>query len=137
MAFVLDASVTAAWLLPDEESLLAEHVQDLLVQHHAVVPTVWWFEIRNTLLVAERRNRLSEAQTHFIQDSLASLPILLDREPDERSLMEIARRNTLTVYDASYVESARRLVLPLATLDKAMARAALREQVDLVLNIDD
>jgi predicted nucleic acid-binding protein len=136
MAFVLDASVTAAWLLPDEESLLAEYVQDLLVRHDAVVPTVWWFEVRNTLLVAERRNRLSEDQTHFIQDSLASLPILFDREPDERGLMEIARRNGLTVYDASYVESARRLSLPLATLDKAMARAASKEQVDLVLNIN-
>lgn len=136
MAFVLDASVTAAWLLPDEESLLAEYVQDLLVQHHAVVPSVWWFEVRNTLLVAERRKRLSEDQTHFIQDSLASLPILFDREPDERGLMEIARRNGLTVYDASYVESARRLSLPLATLDKAMARAASKEQVDLVLNIN-
>ena len=136
MAFVLDASVTAAWLLPDEESLLAEYVQDLLVQHHAVVPSVWWFEVRNTLLVAERRKRLSEDQTHFIQDSLASLPILFDREPDERGLMEIARRNGLTVYDASYVELGRRLALPLATLDKAMARAALKEQVDLVLNIN-
>lgn len=136
MAFVLDASVTAAWLLPDEESLLAEYVQDLLVRHHAVVPSVWWFEVRNTLLVAERRKRLSEDQTHFIQDSLASLPILFDREPDERGLMEIARRNGLTVYDASYVESARRLALPLATLDKAMARAASKEQVDLVLNIN-
>ena len=136
MAFVLDASVTAAWLLPDEESLLAEYVQDLLVRHDAVVPTVWWFEVRNTLLVAERRNRLSEDQTHFIQDSLASLPILFDREPDERGLMEIARRNGLTVYDASYVELGRRLALPLATLDKAMARAALKEQVDLVLNIN-
>jgi len=75
-------------------------------------------------------------QTHFIQDSLASLPIVFDREPDERGLMEIARRNGLTVYDASYVELARRLALPLATLDKAMARAALKEQVDLVLNIN-
>jgi predicted nucleic acid-binding protein len=135
MAFVLDASVTAAWLLPDEESPLAEYVQDLLVEHHAVVPTVWWFEIRNTLTVAERRNRLSEAQTHFVQSSLASLPIVLDSEPEERDLMEIARRNILTVYDASYVELARRTALPLATLDKAMARAALKEQVNLVLEI--
>jgi predicted nucleic acid-binding protein len=49
--------------------------------------------------------------------------------------MEIARRNVLTVYDASYVELARRTALPLATLDKAMAKAASREQVDLVLEI--
>jgi predicted nucleic acid-binding protein len=136
MDFVLDASVTGAWLLPDEESLLAEYVQDLLVEHHAVVPTVWWYEVRNTLLVAERRNRLSEAQTHFIQNSLVSLPILFDAEPVQHDLMEIARRNNLTVYDASYVELARRTALPLATLDNAMAKAALKEKVALVLNID-
>lgn len=135
MAFVLDASVTAAWLLPDEESPLAEDVQDLLVGHHALVPTVWWYEVRNALIVAERRSRLSEAPTRFIQSSLSSLPILLDSEPSESDLMEIARRNVLTVYDASYVELARRTALPPATLDKAMAKAASREQVDLILEI--
>ncbi len=127
--------MTAAWLLPDEENPLAEHVQDLLVEHQAFVPTVWWFEVRNTLIVAERRNRLSGNQTELIQADLAGLPIVIDADPDERDLMEIARRNHLTVYDASYVELARRMALPLATLDKGMMRAAPKEQVDLLLAI--
>jgi predicted nucleic acid-binding protein len=106
-----------------------------LVGHHALVPTVWWYEVRNALIVAERRSRLSEAQTRIIQSSLSSLPILLDSEPSESDMMEIARRNVLTVYDASYIELARRTALPPATLDKAMAKAASREQVDLILEI--
>jgi len=69
----------------------------------------------------------------LIQNSLAELPILVDNEGDGRELIEIARRNKLTAYDASYIELAQRLKLPLATLDKAMGRAAMNEQIDLVL----
>jgi predicted nucleic acid-binding protein len=58
---------------------------------------------------------------------------LVDREVNERDLMDIARTNTLTVYNASYVELARRTGLPLATLDKAMVRAAKSEGIDLLL----
>lgn len=135
MAFVLDASVTLAWLLPDEESPLAEYVQDLLVEHRAFVPTVWWYEIRNALIVSERRNRLLSPQTESILQGLAGLPIVVDHEPDETSLMAIARNNGLTAYDASYVELAQRMALPLATLDRGMATAAPNEQVELVLRL--
>jgi predicted nucleic acid-binding protein len=135
MAFVLDASVTAAWILPDEESPLADYVASPLLEHHAFVPAIWWFEVRNTLIVAERHSRLSISQTGLIQMNLAGLPILVDREVNERDLMDIARMNTLTVYDASYVELARRTALPLATLDKAMVRAAKREHVELLLPV--
>ena len=69
----------------------------------------------------------------MIQNSLAELPILVDNEGDGRELIEIARRNKLTAYDASYIELAQRLKLPLATLDKAMGRAAMNEQIDPVL----
>jgi predicted nucleic acid-binding protein len=135
MAFVLDASVTAAWMLPDESNPLADHVEDLLLDHHAFVPAVWRLEVCNILIVAERRKRLSGSQINLIQNSLAELPIVVDNKGDGRELIEIARRNKLTAYDASYIELAKRSMLPLATLDKAMARAAINEQVDLVLAI--
>jgi predicted nucleic acid-binding protein len=133
MAFVLDASVAVAWILPDEENPLADHVANLLLEHHAFVPAIWWFEVRNTLIVAERHGRLSISQTGSIRMNLAGLPVLVDREVNERDLMDIARTNTLTVYNASYVELARRTGLPLATLDKAMVRAAKSEGIDLLL----
>lgn len=135
MAFVLDASVTAAWLLPDETSPLAEFVQDLLLDHEAVVPSVWWFEVRNLLLVAERRGRITAHQTEQMLANLAKYPISIDRDTSDRVLFDIARRQRLTAYDAGYVELALRLSLPLATLDKPMASAASREEVELVVAI--
>lgn len=135
MAFALDASVTAAWLLPDEENPLAEFVQSLLPDHSAAVPTVWWFEIRNLLIVAERRGRISRRETDRITGNLAVYPIVLDREPSETDVLDIARRHSLTVYDASYIELARRLGLPLATLDRRMAAAAQDEDVPLVVAV--
>jgi predicted nucleic acid-binding protein len=46
--------------------------------------------------------------------------------------MALARRHRLTVYDAAYLELALREVVPLATLDQALAAAAQAEGVSLV-----
>ena len=52
MAFVPDASVAAAWLLPDEEAELAERALDCLADEEAKVPGLFWDELRNLLLAA-------------------------------------------------------------------------------------
>lgn len=133
MAFVVDASVTASWMLPDEEDPLAEFVHALLVEEIALAPFIWWFEIRNLLLFAERRQRLPRAQTDRLLDTLKTYPISLDAAPREREVVEFARAYALTVYDASYVELAARSNLPLATLDSRMARAAEGEGIRLLI----
>jgi predicted nucleic acid-binding protein len=57
MAFVVDASVAANWFLPDEEPEALEAWR-MLRTNPALVPQHWWFEVRNSLLVAERRDRI-------------------------------------------------------------------------------
>ena len=52
MAFVADASMAAAWVLPDEQSAEAEQLIDEVDDIH-----VFWFEMRNLLVMAERRGR--------------------------------------------------------------------------------
>lgn len=81
------------------------------------MPGLWWFEVRNVLLVNERRGRISEADTAGFLRNLSRLGVTLDRSPDEAALLSLARRYRLTVCDASYLELARRDRLPLATLD--------------------
>jgi predicted nucleic acid-binding protein len=132
MPFVMDASVTAAWVLPDEENVLAERVQDMLAEEEAIVPAVWWFEIRNLLITSERRNRLTPALTATVLANLAQYPIVQDNSPNEISVLRLAREHSLSVYDASYLELAARLEVPLATLDKELARAATTEAVRLI-----
>ncbi len=42
MAFVPDASVAAAWVLPDEQAALADLALDRLGTETAKVPDVFW-----------------------------------------------------------------------------------------------
>lgn len=132
MGLVLDASVAACWLLPDEEHATADNAKELLLTERAQVPSLWWFEIRNLLLVAERRNRIDSEWTATSLTLLAASPIDLNENAGDDALLDLARRHKLTVYDAAYLELALRRKLPLATLDVALIAAARAEQVPLI-----
>lgn len=129
MPFVLDASVTCAWLLPDEENAFAERCLDALTSDMAIVPAIWWFEVRAMLITAERRGRLAVEQTRGALALLARYPIEQDRSPEEATMLRLARKHDLTIYDASYLELALRLALPLATLDRKLETAATGEKL--------
>jgi predicted nucleic acid-binding protein len=95
----------------------------------ARVPSLWRFEVRNTLIVSERRGRLTESDTARFLHGLAYLRVTVDRSPEEAHVLALARHRGLTVYDAAYLELARREGGPLATLDAALATAARAERV--------
>ncbi len=133
MTFVLDVSVTAAWCLPDEESETANRALDRLRTDEALVPTLWWFELRNALVVNERRGRLTEAETVAFLGDLGRLPIRPDERPPSSGLvLALARRHGLTVYDSAYLEAGVRHSAPVATLDRMLAAAAEAEGVGVV-----
>ena len=61
---VLDASVTLSWCFPDEQTPAAMGVLDLLkAGDQALVPAFWCSEVLNSLLVGERKGRISADQT--------------------------------------------------------------------------
>jgi predicted nucleic acid-binding protein len=124
MAFVLDASVALSWYFTVETSSTGELAFDRLRGSEAVAPILWWFEIRNALLASERRGRIAAAQTTAILASVGALPIRLDSTERGDPILALARMHRLTFYDAAYLELALRLSAPLATLDRALARAA-------------
>ncbi|MGA3000693.1 MAG: type II toxin-antitoxin system VapC family toxin [Acetobacteraceae bacterium] len=124
MPFVLDASVVACWALDDEDDCVADLTFERIRTDEARVPALWWFEVRNILVVNERRNRLTETATAAFLRELAQMRVLVDRSPDETDVLTLARRHRLSVYDASYLELARRGDIALATLDKELAAAA-------------
>ena len=79
--------------------------------------------------------RISKDNRQGILADLNSLPISIDWETRKHSwgrTLELADRHNLTVYDATYLELALRLSLPLATLDDDLRLAALRENVPLL-----
>lgn len=131
MPFVLDASITVCWLFDDEDHPHAAEALDRIRTDHALVPSLWWFEVRNTLLVNERRGRLTESDTLTFLGALRRLAIAVDPALNE-DVLALGRRHRLTVYDAAYLELARRENLPLATLDQRLATAAQAEGVFLI-----
>jgi len=96
------------------------------------VASLWWFEVRNGLVMGERRGLLTEGRTARFLRELSRLAIIVDGVPDDSGVLTLARRGRLTVYDASYLELAVRKDFPLATLDKALTDAARAEGVSLV-----
>ena len=131
MPFVLDASVAGPWILADEPSEAAARIAHRLLSEEALVPALWWYEVRNLLVVCERRGRLERSESDLFLSRLADYPILVDAEVDWDAAMRLARRHQLTEYDASYLELAIRSRVQLATLDVALQRAAGKEGVDL------
>jgi predicted nucleic acid-binding protein len=132
MPFVLDASIALAWAFVEERRPPTSLALTRARTDEALVPSLWWFEVRNALLVNERRRRLAEAETAEFLENLSRLRIVMDYAPDDRSLLSLARRHRLSVYDAAYLELAQREGVPLATLDNELARAARAEKVPLI-----
>jgi len=126
-SFVLDASVAVAWCFDDEGTPAAWALLDRLRSAPAHVPALWELEIGNILLAAERRRRITQARAVEFLGILGELDIRVDPDLRGRALRDVlplARERRLTTYDATYLELAMRLGLPLATKDTALARAA-------------
>jgi predicted nucleic acid-binding protein len=127
--FVLDCSVAMSWILPDEYSDYAERILLLLDEQQAVVPSIWYLEITNVLLVSERRGRMTQAQTAQALLLLKSLDIVMDEETETQAFdatFKLGRNQGLASYDAAYLELAIRLNIPLATSDDKLIGAANR-----------
>jgi predicted nucleic acid-binding protein len=126
-AFVLDASIALAWCFADEATPATDALLERLADEEAVAPALWRIEVANALAMAERRGRLSVAGLTRSVGLLQRLAVALDPEGSERAfreLLELARRERLTVYDAAYLELALRLGLPLASKDSKLRQAA-------------
>jgi predicted nucleic acid-binding protein len=132
MAFVLDASITACWAFADEDHPEASAAFDRIRREDALVPSLWWFEVRNILIVNERRRRIAQAEVTSFLLNLSRLAVRVDRSPQEDGVLRLARTHRLSVYDAAYLELAQREGVPLATLDNDLRKAAAAEGVALV-----
>jgi predicted nucleic acid-binding protein len=133
--FVLDCSVTMAWVFDDEDDPRAAAVRDRLDGDIALVPSIWPLEVCNALLVAERRGRLSRAEGMRFLEVLRQLPIDVDALPTLDSVhgaVQFARETGLSLYDAAYLDLAATRGVPLATLDAALRKAAEKVGAELL-----
>ena len=131
MPIVVDASIMACWHFEDEHNDEADAILNRVEADEAIVPQLWWFEMRNALLNGERRRRTTAQQTAAFLEFLREVPISVALLPDENAVINLARRHRLSFYDAAYLELAKREGYPLATFDHDLIRAAKAERVPL------
>lgn len=128
-ALVIDSSAALSWCFEDEASPRSDALFEQVRDQGAVVPGLWYLEVANVLLQAERRGRIATADVAMRLHLIAELPIATDTETTSRAWPEIlalARAEGLTTYDAAYLELAIRRGLPLLTKDEALIAAAGR-----------
>ncbi len=132
MRFILDASVTIVWAMRDEAHALADLAFLELKSGSAIVPGIWWYEIRNILALNERRGRIAPDDCVQFIRALEQFKIEIVFPQDSARMMELCHKYALSVYDAAYLAIAQREQLPLATLDKALSAAASAERVPIL-----
>jgi len=135
--FVLDNSVTLRWFFGDgkpQELTYAHKVLDAMKQASALVPATWGLEVANVLARAEVKGWVTEARSGAFLEMLEGVDIEVDAATFAHALsdtLQLARRYKLSAYDASYLELALRLGLPLATLDEDLRNAAKKAGVKI------
>jgi len=130
MHWVIDSSMALAWALPDETSKEAERFLGRISTRDILwVPALWWYEMANALLMAQRRKRLTETERIRLIELYRTLPIRTDVMLDSDIMRRFQRLGIdydLSAYDAAYLELAQRRGLGLATVDRSLRSAAQR-----------
>lgn len=136
MPWIVDASVVVvAWCLDDEATPATELLLDRQRSDAATAPLLLTVEVANVLVMAARRGRMSAAKRDELLDWVLQLPIRVAAVPASTMVVAaiaLADKHRLTVYDATYLELALRLNLPLASLDKELVTAARAEGVTIL-----
>ena len=135
MSLILDSSVALAWIYSAETTEAISAVFTRIVENGAWVPALWRLEVANVLEMGVRKGRSDAGFREAAFADLALLPITVDQETDRQAwgpTAKLAARHRLTLYDAAYLELARRRGLPLATLDSELRAAAAAEDVVLL-----
>lgn len=123
---VVDASVIIGWLLPDESTnkqaqvWLKEYQEKKL---HLAAPTILFYEVVNALRSAVRRKRANLDQVKRIAEEFLKLEIkFFPMEPWTKTMLAVADKQNLSIYDAAYVVLAKKLKVNLLSFDKRLTK---------------
>ncbi len=130
MTLVLDASMALSWLLKRRDAAEAEQSRqglDAVRASGAVVPALWYAELANALLLAERQRVIAAGEAGEFLGGLSDWAIVQDPAAPlltQPQMIHLGRVYGLTAYDATYLELAMRRGAVLATFDRKLAVAA-------------
>ena len=132
MPFVVDASLVAAWLLPDEKNPQTDALLLRLQTDRPIAPDLLWHEVRSLIVNAVRRGRVSREFLRWAAFQLDLLPILPASSGNSTVIIALADKYQLSAYDAAYLALAGAERMPLATLDRKLATAARAENISIL-----
>lgn len=136
-AFVMDASVTAAWLLPDQANAHTRKLYAAIRRDEVEpqAPNAWQWECANILANGVRSGRIPPAAVEglwSVLDAIRHRVELHELAPAQhKAVLAVAIDAGVSLYDAGYLWLARSLNLPLATLDEQLIQAAPHAGVKL------
>ena len=116
---VLDASVLLKWFLEEEdrEKALVHWKRHIEGDETIAVPDLLFYEIANTLLL---RTALSADEIQRSLDEVRSCDLHVAAFSEIPGVPQLARRHSLTAYDASYVALAQALRCRFVTADEKL-----------------
>jgi len=126
---VLDATMALAWHFKRtdaQEALIAQRALQAVGKDGALVPGLWYSEVANGLLIAEKHGVTTPGAVAAFQADVAQLGILLDSALPDATMtlvLSLGRLWKLTASDATYLELALRSGSMLATFDRHLATA--------------
>lgn len=135
--FILDCSIAMTWLFSEQATTASLSARDALLSTHCYVPSIWPLEINNVLWVAVRSKKITDLQAKRFKYILKNMAIEIDFKASDLMndvIFELSSSYNISCYDASYLELAIRENLSLATLDKTLAKAAVKAGVGLFDN---
>lgn len=127
---VADASSVLASIFPDETD--ETHTLEAIRDGAAVAPSTFPVEIANAIVAGLRRKRLTLEQAKTALRALRDLDIEIVTKSlaeIEASVMPLALKHGLTIYDALYLDLAMARNAILHSADKALRKAALSETI--------
>lgn len=132
---VLDASAALALIFAEKEGAEVEALLVEVVEGNGqvYVPALFWYELGNGILSAVRVDRTSSSTADRAAQLFGRLPLVTDSHAEEGTrgrTMALARKHTLSFYDAAYLELALRLECRLKSFDRHLL--ALRERYSLI-----
>ena len=141
-AFVMDASVTAAWLLPDNASSDTQRLYTRIRRHEVdpQAPNLWQWECGNLIASGVNSGRIPHSSVEGLWGVLEAIRHrveLHDLAPAQhKAVLDVALDTGLPVHDAAYLWLAQSLKLPLATFDPAQITAAQKRGITLLAAAD-
>ena len=132
MAFIVDASFAAGWLLPDEKSDIADALaRRLQIGSRSRARSVLARDAQPARHRATAKPDPTKRRLYFSRPPRGD-PAPQRRPERRRDVARLALKHGLSAYDAAYLDLALREHSPLATLDKKLAAAAHAEGVTVL-----